>query len=85
MPSGTRFVAKVKDTSFNLSVKQYDFLKKKTFKAPENWREVASTKGLVTRKLFIRRNGSLVRTKLGDQLLSALTTRIKKAVKESAK
>lgn len=85
MPSGTRFIATVKDTRFNLSVKQYDFLKKKTFKVPENWREAASAQSLITRKLFIRRNGSLVRTKLGDVLLSALTTRIKKAVKESAK
>lgn len=86
MPSGTRFIATVGETKFNLSVKQLDFLKKKTFKAMEDdWREFQTIKSLLARKLFVRRNGSLTRTKLGDSVLSAITNRSKKAVKESAK
>lgn len=85
MASVARSIITVNDTQFVLTTKQLEFLKKKSFKASDNWRVISTEKALLNRKLFKRLNGSLVRTKLGDEVLSRISTKLRKAAKESAK
>lgn len=82
MPSGLRFVATVDEVQYNFSKKQWDLLRQKKLKGidPLSYKLEQSLKGLISRKLFTKRNGSLVRTKLGDKVATAISNKTKEKV-----
>lgn len=79
MPSGIRFRVTVRKIKYDLSADQYQILTRKTFKLSKRpkWGDRQRINGLVKKHLFFLKNGSYVRTNLGNDILKEFKAKIK--------